>query len=103
MVSNKNIKKWRFLPELVIFITAVIFFLSQFYFFNLGTNTVGSLSTKANLVNLQTVADFKKLEICGTWPVTDVALSSGRGNPFNKKNEVVSSVVASDKTCIPSN
>jgi hypothetical protein len=88
MRRSRNKKKWQFLPEILLAIFAIIFFISQIYSFNLNLTPEKITLKPISLVDAQTITESRKLNVCGDWPMINVELSASRGNPFNKKDEI---------------
>lgn len=54
------------------------------------------------VVNTETMAVIKELDVCGNWPFASVSLSAGRGNPFSRKNIALPQMTATSTIqCLP--
>lgn len=84
----KNKKKFfrGFLPEALLVIIAVLFFLFQFRDFSFIYNSVDLYLKPINSVDYRVITESRALNICGNWPIVGVELSPDRGNPFVIKN-----------------
>ena len=53
-------------------------------------------------VKLEVVSAIKGFNACGSWPLSGVSLSSGRGNPFDRQSPALPQMAAkSSISCMP--